>query len=181
MSTKKKEFSSLDSVFNRLQVTPPGERVNDETNSTTSKTKPSTRILNSGDVVPPQKDDTKSLELLIGQKLNIKRKGCKPKSVIRKAKLILPKKFSLKKENEANEKNDNDTDDEEVPTNEFENVDELNESPVTCGAQYLQQGTSLPTAAVGSEDSSPDELASYFEQILYIPKPMSLMAQMMYA
>jgi len=33
----------------------------------------------------------------------------------------------------------------------------------------------------GMDDTSPDELASYFEQMLFIPKPMSTMAEMMYA
>ena len=32
-----------------------------------------------------------------------------------------------------------------------------------------------------NDESNADELASYFEQMLVIPKPMSLMAEMMYA
>ena len=45
----------------------------------------------------------------------------------------------------------------------------------TCCAQYRQ------TLQNATDETNPDELASYFEQLLYIPKPMSLMAEMMYA
>lgn len=47
--------------------------------------------------------------------------------------------------------------------------------------QYLHQNCRTDTFVMQQVDSNPDELASYFEQMLYIPKPMSLMAEMMYA
>lgn len=163
MSNKNRESPSLDSVFNRLQVTPPGERKTDNNAAPSAAVK------------PVAKDDD-SVEQLIGRKLNAKRREKRRKCVIRKAKLILPKQFSVKKKEET--VNTDDAEYDEVFLNGGDAC--TSETPTTCGAQYLQQGSSVQTSG-GTEDSSPDELASYFEQILYIPKPMSLMAQMMYA
>nr|XP_004210839.1 uncharacterized protein LOC101241383 [Hydra vulgaris] len=47
-----------------------------------------------------------------------------------------------------------------------------------CSTQFLNKRLPLRETP---EDSNPEELASYFEQLLYIPKPMSYMAEMMYA
>lgn len=48
-----------------------------------------------------------------------------------------------------------------------------------CGRQHSR----LQCADVqrkNIDDTTPEELASYFDQLLYIPKPMSAMAEMMY-
>jgi len=159
MSGKKREYSSLDSVFNRLQVTPQEER--------------------HGDVKQAngQSGKVERVKQLVEKKLKAKRRRKSRKCVIRKAKLILPKTYSAKNKCGIVNQDDTDDDDDDVFHTDSESC--TPGTPITCGAQYLQQGsTSLTT---GTEDSSPDELASYFEQILFIPKPMSLMAQMMYA
>ena len=76
---------------------------------------------------------------------------------------------------------------------EQENKNELNEEQCepgkTCSSNHVVQHGSCASQYCNmsnnqylmNEESNPDELASYFEQILYIPKPMSAMAQMMYA
>lgn len=48
-----------------------------------------------------------------------------------------------------------------------------------CGRQHsrLQCGD---VQRKNIDDTTPEELASYFDQLLYIPKPMSAMAEMMY-
>jgi len=167
MSARKREYSGLDSFFNKLQVTPPEERKTE--NAVTP---------NNDQVVDP------SVEAEIGRRVNAQRKCKRRKCVIRKAKLILPKPLSGKKKDDTDNTEDSETEDNNNHQVAEENTNPSGgsgaETPVTCGAQYLQQeqGTSLQQTP---EDSSPDELAAYFEQILYIPKPMSLMAQMMYA
>jgi len=163
MSGKKREYSSLDSVFNRLQVSPVEERhnINGDANALDNQQ-------------PAGKEGR--IEQLIGKKLKAKRRRKTRKCVIRKAKLILPKTFSVKKEDSG--LNNKDDSDDEVFLSDSDSC--TSGAPATCGAQYLQQGTTSQSAA-GTVDSSPDELASYFEQILFIPKPMSMMAQMMYA
>jgi len=53
------------------------------------------------------------------------------------------------------------------------------ELAVGCGRQHRR----LQCATVQSmnfDDTTPEELASYFDQLLYFPKPMSAMAEMMY-
>ena len=40
------------------------------------------------------------------------------------------------------------------------------------------QGASVPR--INFDNTTPEELASYFDQLLYFPKPMSAMAEMMY-
>ena len=61
------------------------------------------------------------------------------------------------------------------------------QTPVsTCSTQYMNQNHGGPPNEQTHADQPPsnlneNELASYFEQMLYIPKPMSLMAEMMYA
>lgn len=47
---------------------------------------------------------------------------------------------------------------------------------VGCGRQHSR----LQGARMNFDDTTPEELASYFDQLLYFPKPMSAMAEMMY-
>ena len=50
---------------------------------------------------------------------------------------------------------------------------------VGCGRQHSRlQGASIQR--MNFDDTTPEELASYFDQLLYFPKPMSAMAEMMY-
>lgn len=53
------------------------------------------------------------------------------------------------------------------------------EMAVGCGRQHrrLQCGS---VQRLNFDDTTPEELASYFDQLLYFPKPMSAMAEMMY-
>jgi len=61
----------------------------------------------------------------------------------------------------------------------------------SCGSQYISMSNCNSivydnnTHELSEEEQiaqfNATELASYFEQMLYIPKPMSLMAEMMYA
>ena len=48
-----------------------------------------------------------------------------------------------------------------------------------CGEQFRKQGNIKMTDTL-SDDTTPGELAAYFDQLLHIPKPMSQMAEMMY-
>lgn len=47
----------------------------------------------------------------------------------------------------------------------------------SCGGQFRK--VQLSKMKVSSDDTTPEELAAYFE-LLHIPKPMSAMAEMMY-
>ena len=50
---------------------------------------------------------------------------------------------------------------------------------VGCGRQHNRlQCANVPR--MNFDDTTPEELASYFDQLLYFPKPMSAMAEMMY-
>lgn len=186
MSGKKREYPSLDSVFNNLQVTSVEER------QTVAK-KPTCDVTSHQEVTALLDNKVERTKIALGKKLNARRRRSRRRNVIRKAKLILPKKFTSKKENDViNDDDDDDDGDDDVrdegdddvflSENESAAMQCVRSATPTCGAQYLQQSTSSgATAAPGPEESNPDELASYFEQILFIPKPMSLMAQMMYA
>lgn len=51
----------------------------------------------------------------------------------------------------------------------------------SCSGQFRQaQSSKIPRGDVNFDDTTPEELAAYFDQILHIPKPMSAMAEMMY-
>ncbi|EDO47520.1 predicted protein [Nematostella vectensis] len=52
----------------------------------------------------------------------------------------------------------------------------------SCSGQFRRaQCTKVPQhGEVNFDDTTPEELAAYFEQLLHIPKPMSVMAEMMY-
>lgn len=64
-------------------------------------------------------------------------------------------------------------------------VNQSNKSPKdiskSCSGQFRQaQSSKIPHGNVNFDDTTPEELAAYFEQLLHIPKPMSAMAEMMY-
>ena len=47
-----------------------------------------------------------------------------------------------------------------------------------CGAQFRNEANMADS--LDMDDTTPGELAAYFDQLLHIPKPMSTMAEMMY-
>ncbi|XP_068678775.1 uncharacterized protein [Montipora foliosa] len=50
-----------------------------------------------------------------------------------------------------------------------------------CGRQHRRlQCAGVHVQRKNFDDTTPEELASYFDQLLYFPKPMSAMAEMMY-
>merc|ERR1712212_552853 len=110
-----------------------------------------------------------------------KRRKKANKRVLKKAKLILPKTFSLKpnqgSKSQTNDSSDDSTDsDEDCIVEEEVFVDDtthtsVSTAPVSCSTQYLQQGANGQSSGNQADtgDASPDELASYFEQILFIP------------
>ncbi|XP_027041001.1 uncharacterized protein LOC113669199 [Pocillopora damicornis] len=53
---------------------------------------------------------------------------------------------------------------------------------VDCSRQHrrFQSANVQRAAGVNFDDTTPEELAAYFDQLLYFPKPMSAMAEMMY-
>ena len=53
------------------------------------------------------------------------------------------------------------------------------EIAVGCGRQHRRLQCSS-VQRKNFDDTTPEELASYFDQLLYFPKPMSAMAEMMY-
>lgn len=184
---KKREDTNLDSVFNRLQVSTGKKESSCALPAANSSGSIGTSYLENGT------DDIR-LNQAIGRQLNSKRRKKAPKSVIKKAKLILPKTFAGKQNqgtsacHKHDESDDTDTDDSDDSVSiedddvclDYTAQTSANTAPVSCSTQYLQQGTSGQSSG-DTVESNPDELASYFEQILFIPKPMSLMAQMMYA
>lgn len=195
MSGKKREYSNLDSVFNRLQVSSSAS-VGGGADNVTSENGASHQPVRI----------TESTSMSIGERLKRKRRKQTTKCIVRKAKLVLPKTFTTtatkKRRGAANVSNnsknsqhkdedevDTDHDDDDVFLDSNDSDDFIAErpgTPASCSAQYLQQTSvshsSIADPSSSSADSSnPDELASYFEQMLFIPKPMSLMAQMMYA
>ena len=162
------ESLDLDSVFNRLQVNP--ESVCTQ-NFTTIPVTPN-----------------EELQRTVAKKLKeTRRKERGKKCIIRKANLVLPKplnKYTKEKE-DAVDTNDNTYCDTGPSTDSSPAVGVSNcqvancppDAGVSCGAQHTQQTHRQLT----NDESNADELASYFEQMLVIPKPMSLMAEMMYA
>ena len=58
---------------------------------------------------------------------------------------------------------------------------ELKELSESCSEQFRRvQFSSMPYGSMNFDDTTPEELAAYFDQLLHIPKPMSAMAEMMY-
>eukprot|EP00111_Clytia_hemisphaerica_P000611 TCONS_00001761-protein len=138
-----------------------------------------------------------------------KKRKQKSKSLLREAKLVLPiqnsspenstkktspsSKQKLKSSYRTRDLFDNseeycDCDNETYEKTNLSNTNIHQTAPVaTCSTQYMnQQSHGGPSHEQTDSDQPPSnlnehELASYFEQMLYIPKPMSLMAEMMYA
>lgn len=56
------------------------------------------------------------------------------------------------------------------------------EMAADCSRQHRRlQGANVQRhAGMNFDDTTPEELAAYFDQLLYFPKPMSAMAEMMY-
>ena len=66
----------------------------------------------------------------------------------------------------------------DLPTISKTNQKQTNsQHTLSCSSQFSQP----PVDIDNNSSYDDDELALYFEQMLYIPKPMSLMAEMMYA
>lgn len=122
-----------------------------------------------------------------------KKRRHKSKSVIREAKLILPvqTKNCKRKKKQSKQTNDNTfvdnlcacINESEINHNHDTRETFSLQQPSTCGSQYMNYSneTSVTTNIDDETTFNTNELASYFEQMLYIPKPMSLMAEMMYA
>ena len=49
-----------------------------------------------------------------------------------------------------------------------------------CGEQFRNGANVKVSYSLNMDDTTPEELAAYFDQLLHIPKPMSQMAEMMY-
>ena len=49
-----------------------------------------------------------------------------------------------------------------------------------CGEQFRNGAHLNVSNSLNMDDTTPEELAAYFDQLVHIPKPMSLMAEMMY-
>ncbi|XP_028406153.1 oxidative stress-responsive serine-rich protein 1-like [Dendronephthya gigantea] len=49
-----------------------------------------------------------------------------------------------------------------------------------CGEQFRNGANVNVVDSLNMDDTTPEELAAYFDQLLHIPKPMSQMAEMMY-
>ena len=49
-----------------------------------------------------------------------------------------------------------------------------------CGEQFRNGANVKFSETLNMDDTTPEELAAYFDQLLHIPKPMSQMAEMMY-
>ena len=49
-----------------------------------------------------------------------------------------------------------------------------------CGEQFRNGANMNVVDSLNMDDTTPEELAAYFDQLLHIPKPMSQMAEMMY-
>ena len=49
-----------------------------------------------------------------------------------------------------------------------------------CGEQFRNGASVKVSDSINMDDTTPEELAAYFDQLLHIPKPMSQMAEMMY-
>jgi len=167
------ESVDLDSVFNRLQVNP---------DSTCRLTNPNTTTK------PTEDNPQEEFQKAVGKKLKEKwRKEKGRKSIIRKSNLVLPKTSSPKES--VSERDENQYCDTGPclssslsPSASSSSAIISPDAPVSCGAQHAQQ-TNRQTqgSQVTNDDANAEELASYFEQMLVIPKPMSLMAEMMYA
>jgi len=193
-SKTRREYSNLDSVFNKLQVSSSTSLDGCSTPTNENATSHSLRI-------------SESTSMSIGERLKNKRRKKTTKCIVKKAKLILPKTFTTTSTTTVNKRrgagtlnkhknnNHDEDDDEEEDVDDKEedevfldnssdsdvSITETPGTPSSCSAQYLNTAHSVAADPNTTDSSNPEELAAYFEQMLFIPKPMSLMAQMMYA
>lgn len=147
--------NELDHVFEKLQVSP-------------HKNKSTIFKLNT------------SFEKQFVDKISKKQKR-KKKNLVRQAKLVLEKDLTQNKRQCSSRTNDEEHKTESLDDSCLKDKKEnkhSEECPTTCSAQFLCLNSVNYNP---NEDLNPDELASYFGELLYIPKPMSLMAEMMYA
>lgn len=134
------------------------------------------------------------MEVFIFRDIKLIQKICRkkkkrPKSIIHKAKLVLPKELQASKKDYSSEKYTKTCGVVDILNCECKQCKSLfstiNPDPAILACKrkqfHLHQTCRTNTSLIGQVDSNPDELASYFEQMLYLPKPMSLMAEMMYA
>ena len=117
----------------------------------------------------------------ISRSLKKKKEKKKEKRLLHRPKLVLSELYD---DNESSKLKEHHSDDLNIDkiflfSEQIEDSKKkLNNNNWSCSTQFLKNSF-LQSQSV--EDSNPEELASYFEQLLYIPKPMSYMAEMMYA
>ena len=120
--------------------------------------------------------------------------------ILREPRLKLPKDIINKEHRTIKMSKSTSVYQEDVKTELFENTDTENSTLVykdNIEVETISKGTACGIARSCSfefknrdhygaqgfnaiDDTSPEELAAYFEQLLHIPKPMSSMAEMMY-
>jgi hypothetical protein len=71
--------------------------------------------------------------------------------------------------------------DGKTSTHDQKCASEMREFSESCSEQFRRaQCSSIPRGNVNFDDTTPEELAAYFDHMLHIPKTMSAMAEMMY-
>ena len=95
---------------------------------------------------------------------------------MRKARLVLPRPVVPDKKPKECFESENIKEDNYITSEDNETLN----YQISCSQEYLFKQRTHISSDLETE-TTPDELASYFEQMLFIPKPMSLMAEMMYA
>ena len=95
---------------------------------------------------------------------------------MRKARLVLPKPVVPAKKTKKCFETENIKEDDHITSEDKETLN----YQISCSQEYLFKQRTHMSSDLEIE-TTPDELASYFEQMLFIPKPMSVMAEMMYA
>lgn len=95
---------------------------------------------------------------------------------MRKARLVLPRPVVPDKKPNKYFESENIQEDNYITREDNETLN----YQVSCSQEYLFKQRTHMSSDLEIE-TTPDELACYFEQMLFIPKPMSVMAEMMYA
>lgn len=111
----------------------------------------------------------------IGQ-IVLKSKPRKNRQILRKARLVLPRPVVPDKKPKKYFEPENIQEDNYITSEDNETLN----YQVSCSQEYLFKQRTHMSSDLEIE-TTPDELACYFEQMLFIPKPMSVMAEMMYA
>lgn len=111
----------------------------------------------------------------IGQ-IVLKSKPRKSRQILRKARLVLPRPVVPDKKPKKYFESENIQEDNYITREDNETLN----YQVSCSQEYLFKQRTHMSSDLEIE-TTPDELACYFEQMLFIPKPMSVMAEMMYA